>query len=157
MTAPAEVGVLVDASAGWQSARAAALDAVGSGAASIWVADVGAPVPTLAALAMEVSLAGLGLLVDPRRRPLTVLGKQLSSLDVVAGGRLRTAIDATGDPDGAEEAVVVLRGLLAGGPLTHSGPRATAEGARALPPSPQGDRVEMWLLGPPEVAGRAWG
>jgi probable F420-dependent oxidoreductase len=105
------------------------------------------PVVTFAALAREVTGPRFGTLVLLEAlRPASVLAKSLAGLDVVCGGRLDVGMgagwyepeyEAIGMklPSPGErlarlrEAILVLRGLLGGGPCTLEGEYHRAEGA----------------------------
>jgi len=79
----------------------------------------------------------------PRRRPVTVLAKQLTGLDVLIGGRLDVALPAGED---AAEVALVLRTLARGEQLFHEGTLSRAEGARCLPPSPQAGGFPLFSI-----------
>jgi probable F420-dependent oxidoreductase len=113
------------------------------------------PVVTFAALAREVTRARFGTLVLLEAlRPASVLAKSLAGLDVVCGGRLDIGVgagwyepeyEAIGmklPPPAARltrlrEAILVLRGLLGGGPCTVDGDFHRAEGAVNQPSAVQ--------------------
>lgn len=113
------------------------------------------PVVTFAALAHEVTRPRFGTLVLLEAlRPASVLAKSLAGLDVVCGGRLDVGVGAGWyEPDyraiGMEmpparerlarlrEAILVLRGLLGGGPCTVDGEFHRAEGAVNRPAAVQ--------------------
>lgn len=116
----------------WVDARGQASAAEESGRTRIWVTDEGAAVALAAGLGRVTDRLRIGLVVDPARRALTVLAKELTSLDVLIGGRLDVAVPAT--PAG-DEAAAVLAGMGTGEPFDHDGPLAQARGARCLPPA----------------------
>jgi probable F420-dependent oxidoreductase len=113
------------------------------------------PVVTFAALAREVTRPRFGTLVLLEAlRPASVLAKSLAGLDVVCDGRLDVGVgagwyepeyEAIGmelPPPGERlarlrEAIVVLRGLLGGGPCTVEGIVHRADGAVNQPPALQ--------------------
>jgi probable F420-dependent oxidoreductase len=113
------------------------------------------PIVTLAALSQVVTRPRLGALVlCEALRPAAVLAKSLASLDHLCGGRLDVGIGAgwyepdytligMGVPSPGErlarlrEAVVVVRGLLEGGPFTFDGRYHRAFDARNDPPAVQ--------------------
>ena len=113
------------------------------------------PIVSLAALAGEVTRVRLGTLVLCEAfRPAAVLAKALAGLDVVCDGRLDVGIGAGWyEPEYAalgmemprpgerldrlREAVVILRGLLGGGPCTFDGSYHRADGAVNGPPALQ--------------------
>jgi len=113
------------------------------------------PVVTFAALAREVTRPRFGTLVLLEAlRPATVLAKSLAGLDVVCGGRLDVGVGAGWyEPEyeaigmtmpgpgerlaRLREAIVVLRGLLGGGPCTVDGEYHRADGAVNQPAAVQ--------------------
>ncbi|MFN8026531.1 MAG: TIGR03619 family F420-dependent LLM class oxidoreductase [Acidimicrobiia bacterium] len=113
------------------------------------------PVVTFAALAREITRPRFGTLVLLEAlRPASVLAKSLAGLDVLTGGRLDVGVGAGWyEPEyeaiGMElpapgvrlarlrEAILVLRGLLGGGPCTVDGEHHRADGAVNAPGSVQ--------------------
>lgn len=113
------------------------------------------PIVTFAALSREVTRPRLGTLVLLEAlRPASVLAKSLAALDVVCDGRLDVGVGAGWyEPEyeaiGMEmprpgerlarlrEAILVLRGLLGGGPCTVDGVHHRADGAVNAPGSVQ--------------------
>jgi probable F420-dependent oxidoreductase len=97
------------------------------------------PIATLGALARVTTRVRLGtLVVCEALRPASVLAKAFSSLDVISGGRIEVGLGAGWyepeyhaigmelPPPGVRlerlrEALVVIRGLLGGGPFTYDG------------------------------------
>jgi probable F420-dependent oxidoreductase len=113
------------------------------------------PIAALAALAMVVTRPRLGTLVlCEALRPASVLAKSLATLDRICDGRLDIGIGAgwyepeytaigMAMPSPGErlarlrEAVIVLRGLLDGGPFTFDGDYHRASDAANAPASVQ--------------------
>src|SRR4051812_30121315 len=113
------------------------------------------PIVALAALAGEVTRVRLGTLVLCEAfRPASVLAKALAALDVVCDGRLDVGIGAGWyEPEYAaigmemprpaqrldrlRGALVILRGLLRGGPCTLGRSYHRADGAGHPPPAVQ--------------------
>jgi alkanesulfonate monooxygenase SsuD/methylene tetrahydromethanopterin reductase-like flavin-dependent oxidoreductase (luciferase family) len=120
---------LISGKADWSEAEGRA-----AGAGRLWFTDEGPALALAAGVGRRHDGLRIGVLVDPARRPVTVLAKQLTGLDVLIGGRLDVAL-----PKGDEtaEVALVLRTLAQGEKLVHEGPLSRAEGARCLPPSPQ--------------------
>ena len=166
----------------WGTVRRWATRAEELGFGSLWLADhlfwdvvkYGGPQRTfdtydplvaLAALARATSRARLGVLVfSVPMRPPAVLAKALSTLDVLAGGRLTVGLGAgnyepefvaAGVPferpgvrlQRLEEAVDILDGLFAGGPFTYEGRHYRTAGVRCLPRPVQRPRPPVWLGG----------
>ena len=137
---------LISGKADWSQA-----DGRVAGADRLWFTDEGPALALAAGVGRRHDGVRIGVLVEPGRRPVTVLAKQLTGLDVLVGGRLDVAL-----PDGPDtaEAALVLRTLARGEVLFHEGGVIRAEGARCLPPSPQpggfplysvAERGEDWL------------
>jgi len=126
----------MDGDAAWPAAlaRAARCDAPEG---RLWLSDRGAAVALAAGLGRTTRWLRLGLVIQPSRRALTVLAKQLTGLDVLLAGRVDIAVDQGAGDAEAAEVTGVLRELSSGRPLSHSGPRVRSEGARCLPPSRQ--------------------
>ena len=120
---------LISGQAGWDEA-----DRRAAGAERVWFGDEGPGLALAAGIGRRHPNVRIGVVVDPTRRPLTVLAKQLTGLDVLIHGRLDVAIPADAR---ADEVATVLGILSRGEVLNHHGALATAEGARCLPPSPQ--------------------
>jgi probable F420-dependent oxidoreductase len=113
------------------------------------------PVVTFAALAAEITGPRFGTLVLLEAlRPASVLAKSLAGLDVLCDGRLDVGVGAGWyEPEYAaigmtmpspgerlarlREAILVLRGLLGGGPCTVDGRYHRAEDAVNQPPARQ--------------------
>jgi alkanesulfonate monooxygenase SsuD/methylene tetrahydromethanopterin reductase-like flavin-dependent oxidoreductase (luciferase family) len=136
------------------------------------------PLVTLAALARVVTRPRLGTLVlCEALRPAAVAAKALASIDVLSNGRLDVGIGAGWyEPDYAaigvsmptpgvrltrlRDAVIVLRGLLGGGPCTHAGPYHAARDAinepaavqRPCPPITVGGKGDRLLALVAELA-----
>lgn len=129
---------LISGQAGWTEA-----DGRAAGADRLWFADEGPALALAAGVGRRHRGVRVGVLVDPARRPLTVLAKQLTGLDVLVGGRLDVAL-----PEGDElgEAASVLRTLARGEELFHDGALIRAEGARCLPPSPQDGGFPLYVV-----------
>ena len=122
------------------------------------------PIVTLGALARVTSRVRLGTLVHCEAlRPASVLAKSLTTLDVISGGRLDVGLGAgwyepeyppigmTMPSPGVRlarlrDALVVVRGLLEGGPCTHDGRYHVARDAYNEPAAVQRPR-------PPIVVG----
>jgi probable F420-dependent oxidoreductase len=122
-----------------------------------------APFTALMAAAMVTRDLRLGtLVIDNDYRHPSVLAKEAATLDLLSGGRLEIGLGAgwlkeeyerTGiafDGPGArisrlEEAVCVLRGLLAGGAVSHRGEHYQLDGLENFP-CPAQTRVP-WLIG----------
>jgi alkanesulfonate monooxygenase SsuD/methylene tetrahydromethanopterin reductase-like flavin-dependent oxidoreductase (luciferase family) len=123
------------------------------------------PLVTLAALARHVHRPRLGTLVACEAlRPASVLAKALATLDRISGGRLDVGLGAGWyEPEyeaigmkmpapGARlerltEAIEVVTGLLAGGPVTVHGRHHRAHDARNLPPPLQEPRPRVFVGG----------
>ena len=120
---------LISGKADWSE-----VDRRAKGAARIWFDDDGPALALAAGFGRRRPELRVGVVIDPTRRPVTVLAKQLTGLDVLIGGRLDVAL-----LNGEETAEVaeVLRTLAQGDELFHDGAWVRAEGARCLPPSPQ--------------------
>lgn len=129
--------------------------AIDAGADSLWVLeqpadriDLTEPLITLALAATVPSTIGLGaaVLLGAARNPL-VLARQLASLQRLSGGRVVAGVgvgevsnlfDAGGVAFASraarlEETVTLLRNLLAGGAVAHSGRFFTYDGPGARP------------------------
>jgi alkanesulfonate monooxygenase SsuD/methylene tetrahydromethanopterin reductase-like flavin-dependent oxidoreductase (luciferase family) len=123
------------------------------------------PIVALAALAGEVPRVRLGTLVLCEAfRPAAVLAKALAGLDVVCDGRLDVGIGAGWyEPEYAaigmempppgeriarlREAILILRGLLGGGPCSFDGVHHRADGAVNTPPAVQQPRPPIFVGG----------
>jgi alkanesulfonate monooxygenase SsuD/methylene tetrahydromethanopterin reductase-like flavin-dependent oxidoreductase (luciferase family) len=123
------------------------------------------PLVTLAALAQVVTQPRLGTLVlCEALRPASVAAKALATIDVLCDGRLDVGIGAGWyEPDYAatgiamptrgvrlarlHDALVVLRGLLGGGPCTHTSPYHAAHDAINEPRSVQQPRPPIIVGG----------
>lgn len=123
------------------------------------------PLVVLAALARVTRQVRLGTLVlCTPLRPVTVLAKALSTLDVVSGGRLVAGLGAGWyEPELAaaglaserpaarlahlEEACEVLRGMFGGGPYSFAGARIRAVEARCRPRPLQRPHPPIWVGG----------
>lgn len=141
---PAGLGLLLRGNRPWPDLLSWSEAALGAGAARLWLSDEGAGLAKAAALSRRFPVLRIGLVVSLRRGALTVLGKALTSLDVVAGGRLDVAVEAR--PAEAAEAVLVLAALASGRPLHYTGVLVRAEGARCLPPSRQRPSFPLWRV-----------
>ena len=128
---------LISGSSEWRTALAPAARCESDGAARLWLSDEGAAVALGAGLGRRTGRLRIGLVVSPGRRPLTVLAKELSSLDVLLEGRLDVALVPGADQDELAEDAAVLRRLASGAALVHASPRIQAQGARCLPPARQ--------------------
>lgn len=155
MVRSAEIGLVLSGDDPWPSLLEWAGRCRSGGWRRVWLSDQGAAVAKAAGLGRSIPSLRIGLLVDPTRRLPTVLAKDLTSLDVVIGGRLDVAVDdrvgrpAGSEPPGAavvEETTAVLVGLAAGEPLSYEGDRVRAQGARCLPASPQRPAYPVWRL-----------
>lgn len=123
-----------------------------AGLATAWVPDGGSvdPVVLMGAIARRTSTAGVGLLVagTGRRQP-AVLAKEVTTVDVLAGGRAALALGlprpqggsgAGGgvDPEdtGARlrHAAAVCRSMFRAAPVTMTGPLGPVAGAANVPP-----------------------
>jgi probable F420-dependent oxidoreductase len=123
------------------------------------------PISTLGALARVTSRVRLGTLVlCEALRPAPVLAKALATLDRLSDGRLDVGI-GTGwyEPDfravgmevpppaerlaRLEEALIVLDGLLPGGPFTFGGRYQQVDGALNQPPAVQRPRPPLIVGG----------
>ena len=135
----AEVGLLLPAGTGWGAALEWGRRAEAAGASRMWMADGRAAVVVLGGLFRRLGLR-LGPVLRPGRPPATLLAKQLTSLDVVSGGRLDVAVE--GSP-GAEDVLTVLARLAGGQPYHSDGPIPVA-GARCLPPALQRPTFPLW-------------
>jgi len=144
---------------------------------SLWLSDVAtgagvAPLPMLAAVAARTERLKLGtsVLNAPPRNPL-LLARELSTVDVISGGRLfpafgigqanpveLAALGLTRDERGArlEECMHVIRELWRGDPVTYHGRFSTLEGV-TLSPRPSRARIEPWLGGSTPAAVRRVG
>jgi alkanesulfonate monooxygenase SsuD/methylene tetrahydromethanopterin reductase-like flavin-dependent oxidoreductase (luciferase family) len=123
------------------------------------------PIVALAALAGEVPRVRLGTLVLCEAfRPAAVLAKALAGLVVVCDGRLDVGIGAGWyEPEYAaigmempppgeriarlREAILILRGLLGGGPCSYDGVYHRADGAVNTPPAVQQPRPPIFVGG----------
>jgi alkanesulfonate monooxygenase SsuD/methylene tetrahydromethanopterin reductase-like flavin-dependent oxidoreductase (luciferase family) len=123
------------------------------------------PLVTFAALARTVTRPRFGLLVACEAlRPASVLAKALATLDRITRGRLDVGLGAGWyEPEYAAvglefppprerlarlaEAVDVVTGLLAGGPLTYDGRYHRADGALNQPPALQEPRPPVFVGG----------
>jgi probable F420-dependent oxidoreductase len=123
------------------------------------------PIVAIAALAGEVPRVRLGTLVLCEAfRPAAVLAKALACLDVVCDGRLDVGIGAGWyEPEYAaigmempppgeriarlREAVLILRGLLGGGPCSFDGVHHRADGAVNTPHAVQQPRPPIFVGG----------
>jgi probable F420-dependent oxidoreductase len=123
------------------------------------------PIVALGALSRCVPRVRLGTLVlCEALRPASVLAKSLATVDRLCGGRLDVGIgagwyepeyDAIGLPfpppavriDRLREAVLVLEGLLGGGPCTFAGRYHRAEGAVNAPAALQHPRPPVFVGG----------
>lgn len=169
MAPSAQAGLLLGGDTPWLTAAEWVGRCVAQGIERVWLSDRGAPVGLAAGLSRRWDRLRIGVAVDPRRRPLTVLAKELTSLDVITGGRLDVAtldvatLDAatldpgTLDPKGLDpqseaggglraEALFVLGTLADGRAFHHWGPAVKAEGARCLPPSVQRPSYPLWSV-----------
>lgn len=123
------------------------------------------PWVTLAAMAAATASVRLGPLVTPlpRRRP-HVLARQVTSLDVLSGGRTVLGVGLGGDrgrefsafgdePDarvrGAmlDDALDLLRALWSGEPVDRAGPHHAARDVRFLPTPTQRPHPPVWAAG----------
>jgi probable F420-dependent oxidoreductase len=114
-----------------------------------------APLTSLAFVAAATSRLRVGTLVlgNDYRHPV-VLAKEIATLDQMSGGRVEPGLGAgflrreyeqagqTFDPPGVrvsrlEESLQVLKGLLAGEPVTHHGTHYQIDGLTSFPPSVQ--------------------
>ena len=144
MTRAPEVGLLIPPGTGWDEAAAWGRRAEEAGAARLWAAEDCAPAALLGGLARLLSLR-LGAVVRPGACPPALLAKQLTSLDVICGGRLDVAVE---EGPGADGVLAVLAGMAGGEPFHSEGPVPVA-GARCLPPSVQKPAFPLWRAGPP--------
>ena len=127
---------LIRGDAEWSAALSQAVESDAPGG-RLWLGDQGAAVALAAAVGRRTRWLRLGLVVQPHRRALTVLAKQLTGLDVVLAGRLDVALDeGTGDTE-AEEVTEALKELSSGRPVSRGGPLVLSDGARCLPPARQ--------------------
>ena len=139
----------------WPVVAARARRAEELGFHSVWLSDHLPgfdPLVGTGALARRTSRVGLGLAVDVRMRPATVLAKALATLDVLSEGRLVVALDAgdEGPEEGAArqaEAAAVLRGMWGGGPYRFEGRYERAVDARCLPRPVRRPGPPVWLEG----------
>ena len=134
---------------------------------SLWLSErVSGPAPDpLVALAVAAGRTehlklGTSVLVVPGRNPV-LLAKEMSTLDVLSGGRFLPAV-GLGAVDPVEqqafgvrredrgkrldEALGLMRALWSGEPVTHHGQFYDVESVRVLP-RPQQDVVDVWLGG----------
>jgi alkanesulfonate monooxygenase SsuD/methylene tetrahydromethanopterin reductase-like flavin-dependent oxidoreductase (luciferase family) len=124
------------------------------------------PWVTLGACAAATERIVLGTAVTPlpRRRPQMV-AQQLATLSLASGGRvvfgagsgLREELERFGEPGGdrlrgelLDEALDVVAGLLAGGPVHHRGAHYVVDGA-TLSPLPLAP-IPFWIGGESEAA-----
>jgi len=127
---------LIRGDAEWPAALSRAVEGDAPGR-RLWLGDQGAAVALAAGVGRRTRWLRLGLVIQPHRRSLTVLAKQLTSLDVLLAGRLDVALDeSTGDSE-AEEVIEALRDLSSGRPVSRGGPLIHSDGARCLPPARQ--------------------
>ncbi|MHB1444613.1 MAG: hypothetical protein ACYCTI_04850 [Acidimicrobiales bacterium] len=127
---------LIRGDAAWPStvSQAVAGDAPGR---RLWLGDQGAAVALAAGVGRRTRWLRLGLVVQPHRRALTVLAKQLTGLDVLLAGRLDVALDQNTGEAEAAEVTEALRELFSGRPVSRGGPLVLSDGARCLPPARQ--------------------
>lgn len=134
---------------------------------SLWLSErIGGEAPDpLVAMAFAAGRTkrlkfGMSVMVLPGRNPI-VLAKELATLDRLSAGRLLPAFglgvadpheqQAFGVERGAraklfDEAIAVLRGAWADGPLTHHGEHFHYDELRVLP-KPLQHHVDIWLGG----------
>lgn len=121
---------------------------------------------TLAAIATRTERVRIGALITPlaRRRP-QVVARQVTSLDVLSGGRLVLGAGLGRDQSGRElsafdeelddrrraemldEALNVITALWSGEKVTHAGPHYRVDGMRFLPTPLQRPRIPIWIGG----------
>ena len=97
---------------------------------------------------VRLALDGLDLV----RRPASVAARAAASLDLLSGGRVEVGLA----PDGADEAIDILRALWASDPtpVTYAGTHQRLAGA-TRGPAPAHD-IPIWVGGAaPDLAGRA--
>lgn len=129
---------LISGKADWGEA-----DERAAGADRLWFTDEGPALALAAGIGRRHAGIRIGVLADPLRRPVTVLAKQLTGLDVLIGGRLDVALAEGKD---TAEVAVVLRALARGEELFLEGRVSRAEGARCLPPSPQAGGFPLFSI-----------
>jgi len=127
---------LIAGDAEWPDALSRAVRCDGPGG-RLWFSDRGAAAALAAAVGRRTRWLRLGLVIEPDRRALTVLAKQLTGLDVLAEGRVDAAVDHSAGEARAAEVAGVLQELASGRPLIRSGPLVLSAGARCIPPSRQ--------------------
>ena len=166
----------------WETVVGWATRAERLGLASVWLSDhliwslekYGGPserragfeaVTSLAALAPATTSIRLGTLVlCSQLRPPAVLGKQLASLDVMAGGRLEVGLgagwyepeyalaDVPFHPPGVRleelaETIDVLRAVFTAEPATYAGRHVRIDGALSRPAPVQRPGPPIWVGG----------
>ncbi len=150
----------------WPQVQECARRAEGLGFDSLWLTDDGydplAALGALARLTSRVRMGTLGLAIS--RRPVTVVAKALSTIDVVSGGRLVVGLRARPEdgPARLTEACQVLVGMFGGGPFSFAGTDIRVSNARCLPLPVQRPHPPIWLTGESDglldvVAGHAQG
>lgn len=139
MTGSAEIGLLIPAETPWDQAIGWGRRARDSGAKRLWASGDLAGLAVLSALARRLDLR-VGAVVPVGGAPPAVVAKHLTSLDVVAEGRLDVAVEAG---PGAGDVLAVLAGLAGGEPFGLEGPFPVA-GARCLPPAVQRPGFPLW-------------
>ena len=128
MAGSAEIGLLIPADTGWDTALEWGRRAADAGAGRLWGRADLAGVGLLSALSRRLDVR-VGAVVPVGGAPPAVLAKHLTSLDVVAAGRLDVAVEAG---PGADDVLRVLEGLAGGEPAHSEGPVPVA-GARCRP------------------------
>ena len=145
MAGSAEIGLLIPAETPWDQAIGWGRRALDSGAKRLWASGDLPALAVLSALARRLDLR-VGAVVPVGSAPPAVLAKHLTSLDVVAEGRLDVAVEAG---PGAGDVLALLAGLAGGEPCRSEGPIPVA-GARCLPPAVQRPGFPLWEARPPE-------
>jgi alkanesulfonate monooxygenase SsuD/methylene tetrahydromethanopterin reductase-like flavin-dependent oxidoreductase (luciferase family) len=141
----------------WPAVLDALRSAADATAERIWVRCLGSngALALVAAAARRIPGSRLGAVIGVGQLAASVLAKQLTSTDVISGGRLDVALEVQAGQGGhASEVIDVLRGLAGGQPLDYRGRYECAAGARCHPPACQPGGVPLWIWGPelPELA-----
>ena len=144
MTGSAEIGLLIPVDTSWDRALEWGGRAVEAGAARLWGPGDLAGVGLLSALSRSLDVR-VGAVVPVGNAPAAVLAKHLTSLDVVAEGRLDVAVEAG---PGVGEVLEILAGLAGGEPGRFEG-SIPVTGARCLPPAVQRPAYPLWTARPP--------